>query len=182
MEESTPLQVLANYYRAFSTHDTQAVLPFFHEPALFIGPQGVYPAPNSAAVASAVTPTLEQLRARDFDRSELSVNSVTSLSATATVATGVAIRYKTGGEELERVGRHLRASQSRRALEDRGADHPRCPLRWAREQSGASAAMVSKVLALPGMPGIFTYNPELTVTCVGPAPGRIGADQNLVPD
>ena len=33
-----------------------------------------------------------------------------------------------------------------------------------------------------GMPGIFTYNPELTVTCVGPAPGRIGADQNLVPD
>ena len=42
--------------------------------------------------------------------------------------------------------------------------------------------MVSKVLALPGMPGIFTYNPELTVICVGPAPGHIGADQNLLPD
>ena len=47
---------------------------------------------------------MEGLRARGFGRSELSVRNVKSLSATATLVTGVAVRYKVDGQELERVG------------------------------------------------------------------------------
>jgi hypothetical protein len=34
-------QVLTDYYRAFSTLDAQAVLPYFHEPSQLISPAGV---------------------------------------------------------------------------------------------------------------------------------------------
>ena len=47
---------------------------------------------------------MEGLRARGFGRSELSVQHVKSLSATATLVTGLALRYKLDGQELERVG------------------------------------------------------------------------------
>ena len=47
---------------------------------------------------------MEGLRTREFGRSELSVGSVNSLSTSATLVTGVAIRYKRNGEELERSG------------------------------------------------------------------------------
>jgi hypothetical protein len=47
---------------------------------------------------------MEGLRARGYGRSELSRPQVHLLSATASLATGVALRYKTDGQELERVG------------------------------------------------------------------------------
>ena len=98
------LQTLLDYYRAFSTLEVQAVFPYFHEPSLLISPQGVFATPTFAALANVLTPVMEGLRARDFGRSELSVLSLNSLSATATLVTGVAIRYKRNGQELERAG------------------------------------------------------------------------------
>jgi ketosteroid isomerase-like protein len=98
------LRMLADYYVAFSTLDVQAILPYFHEPSLLMGPQGVIAAPTVAVVAAAFKPTMEGLRTRDFDRSELSVGDVKLLSASATLVSGVAIRYKRDGLELERVG------------------------------------------------------------------------------
>jgi hypothetical protein len=102
--ELTPIQVLADYYKAFSTLDVQAVLPFFHEPSLLMGPQGVFSAPTRSVVATVFAPAIEGLRARGFGRSELSVRQVRALSATAALVIGVAIRFKTDGQELERVG------------------------------------------------------------------------------
>jgi uncharacterized NTF2-like protein DUF6841 len=61
-------------------------------------------APTCAVLATAFTAAIEGLRARGYGRSELSVRSVKSLSATATLVTGVAVRYKADGQELERVG------------------------------------------------------------------------------
>jgi uncharacterized NTF2-like protein DUF6841 len=98
------LQVLADYYSAFSTLEVQAVLPFFHEPSLLIGPQGVFAAATHALLATAFTPALEGLRAREFGRTELSVQSVKSLSATATLVRGVAYRYKLDGQALDQAG------------------------------------------------------------------------------
>jgi ketosteroid isomerase-like protein len=103
-EETVVIQVLADYYAAFSTLDIQAVLPYFHEPSMLIGPQGAFAAPTYAVLTTAFKPAMEGLRARGFGRSELSVRSVQSLSATTTLVTGVAVRYKTDGQELERVG------------------------------------------------------------------------------
>ena len=102
--EAAATQVLADYYSAFSTLEVRAILPYFHEPALLIGPQGVFAATTSAALTAAFKPAMEGLRAREFGRSELSVQHVKSLSATATLVTGLALRYKLDGQELERVG------------------------------------------------------------------------------
>src|SRR5579863_4172241 len=102
--QEAPLRTLADYYRAFSRLEVQAVLPYFHEPALLISPQGVLAAPTLAALAGIFAPAMEGLRSRDFGRSELSVGFVESLSSSATLVTGVALRYRSSGQELERVG------------------------------------------------------------------------------
>ena len=96
--------VLADYYRAFSTLDLQAVLPYFHEPSLLMGPQAVFAAPTRAELATALAPVIESLRAREFGRSELNLRDVQVLSATTTLVRGVALRYKLDGQELERIG------------------------------------------------------------------------------
>jgi hypothetical protein len=98
------LRTLADYYSAFSTLELQAVLPYFHEPSMLISPQGVFAAPTFAALAAVVAPVMEGLRTREYGRSELSVGHVKSLGASATLVTGVAIRYKRNGQELERAG------------------------------------------------------------------------------
>ena len=98
------IQVLTDYYTAFSTLDIPAFLPYFHEPCLLIGPDGMFPAPTHAVLATAFAAPMADLRARGFGRSELSVRHTTTLSETATLVTGVALRYKADGQELERVG------------------------------------------------------------------------------
>jgi len=96
--------VLADYYCAFSTLDVQAVLPYFHEPALLVSPHAVFAAPTGAELATALAPVIESLRAREFGRSELNLRDVQVLSATTTLVRGVALRYKLDGRELERSG------------------------------------------------------------------------------
>ena len=103
-EPTEVIRILTDYYTAFSTLDVQAFLPYFHEPSLLIGPQGVIATPTRAALATAFAPTLESLRARGFGRTELSVQQSRKLSGTAGLVIGVAIRYKADGQELERVG------------------------------------------------------------------------------
>jgi len=102
--DDAALRTLADYYRAFSTLEVQAVWPYFHEPSLLISPQGVFAVPTFAALAAFFTPSMEGLRTREFRGSELSVRYVKSLSATATLVSGIAIRYKRNGLELERAG------------------------------------------------------------------------------
>ena|ERR1700729_2671653 len=104
VNDDAALRTLADYYRAFSTLEVQAVWPYFHQPSMLIGPQGVFAAPTFAALATVFTPMMEGLRTREFGRSELSVGYAKSLSASATLVTGIAIRYRLNGQELERAG------------------------------------------------------------------------------
>jgi hypothetical protein len=62
--QASAIQVLTNYYSAFSTLEVRAILPYFHEPALLIGPQGVFAATTSAEVTAAFKPAMEGLRAK----------------------------------------------------------------------------------------------------------------------
>src|SRR5690242_8876113 len=103
-QQSDVIQVLTDYYTAFSTLNVQAFLPYLHEPSMLIGPHGIVAAPTHAVLAAAFAPAIESLRTRGFGRSELSVRLSKMLSATAALVTGVAIRYKADGQELERVG------------------------------------------------------------------------------
>jgi ketosteroid isomerase-like protein len=103
-DEEAAAQVLADYYRAFSTLDAQAALLYFHEPSQAVSPAGVVAMPTRAAVAAAFQASMDALRARGFANSELINLHVKRLSATTVIAGGVAVRTKTDGQELERVG------------------------------------------------------------------------------
>jgi hypothetical protein len=97
-------QVLTEYYTAFSTLTVQSILRYFHQPALLIGPSGVIALPTAEAVVPIFGPVMENLRQRKYLRSEFSLQQLRLLSATSALAIGVAIRYQTDGQEMERVG------------------------------------------------------------------------------
>ena len=96
-------QVLTDYYKAFSTLTVQSILRYFHQPALLIGPS-VIALPTAEAVVPIFGPVMESLRQRGYLRSEFSLQHLRLLSTTSALAVGVAIRYKTDGQVMERVG------------------------------------------------------------------------------
>jgi ketosteroid isomerase-like protein len=105
MSDETAIgQMLGEYYRAFSTLNVQAILPYLNQPALLVGPQGVIALPTPSAIEPIFSPVMEGLRTRGFGRSELGSAEIRILSGQAALATGIAIRYKTDGTELERAG------------------------------------------------------------------------------
>ena len=95
---------LNSYYTTFSTLEVETISPFFHEPCLFISPQGVVAAPTYDDVEDIFKVIAETLRSKDYGRSELTNLQVRRMSDAAMLASGVAVRYKTSGQELERVG------------------------------------------------------------------------------
>ena len=103
-EEAAVRQTLDEYYRAFSTLSVQAILPYLNEPALLIGPLGVIPLPTPSEIEPIFGPVMEGLRTRDYARSELGSREIRILCAQSAIVTGIAIRYKSNGEELERAG------------------------------------------------------------------------------
>jgi len=103
-DEAAVTRVLAGYYRAFSTLDAKAIVPYFHEPSVLISPLGVAAVPTSAALVPTFAAIMDDFRARGYGWSELTMLQVKGLSATAALASGVAIRYKTNGQELDRAG------------------------------------------------------------------------------
>ena len=72
-DETVVTQFLTDYYRDFSSLDIDAIVHYFHEPCLIIGPQGVLAAPTRSVLATSLTPVLEGLRGRGYGRSELSI-------------------------------------------------------------------------------------------------------------
>lgn len=102
--EEAVKQTLVEYYATFSTLDLNSILPYFHEPATFLGSAGVYPIPDSNTLSAALGQTLEGLKAKDYGRSEFDFKQLTVLSATDALARGVALRFKKDGSVLERVG------------------------------------------------------------------------------
>ena len=61
-------------------------------------------APTPTVLAAALVPVLESFRAKGYGRSELNLRKLEPLSSTAALATGVAVRYKVDGQELDRAG------------------------------------------------------------------------------
>jgi len=98
----TVSQFLAEYYQVFSSLDLTAIQSYFHDPAVFIGPAGVYPL-DSTALTTMLTRTTEDLRARGYGRSEFILQEEKALGPVSAFASGTAMRFKSDGEELERV-------------------------------------------------------------------------------
>lgn len=102
-EETAVNQALDGYYRAFSTLSVQAILPFINKPALLLGPQGVIALPEPSAIEPIFGPVFEGLQARGYARSVLGSSEIRMLCAQSAFASGVAVRYNSDGDELERA-------------------------------------------------------------------------------
>ena len=104
MADEAVNQVIADYYRDFSTLNVQTILTYFNEPSLLVGPQGVIPIPNHAALAAVFGPVMEGLRTKGYGRSEFELDYAKLLSSSTALIGGVAVRYNADGQQLERVG------------------------------------------------------------------------------
>ena len=102
-DETAVRHTLDEYYRAFSTLSVQAILPYLKQPALLVGPLGVIPLPTPSAIEPIFGPVMERLRTRGYARSELGSQDVRILDAQSAFVNGIAIRYRSNGEELERA-------------------------------------------------------------------------------
>lgn len=103
-DETAVRQTLEEYYRAFSILSVQAILPYLNQPALLVGPPGAIPLPTPSAIEPIFGPVMEGLRGRGYVRSQLASLEIRILGADSAFATGIAIRFRSDGEELERAG------------------------------------------------------------------------------
>ena len=101
---STVTEVLHDYYKAFSSLDPEVIAPYFHEPCIFVSPQGVTTALTHDDVKAVSRAIAEGLRPRGYKKSDLTALQVKRMSDTAILASGIAVRSKSDGDELERVG------------------------------------------------------------------------------
>lgn len=103
-DTTTVTEFLNTYYRTFSTLNVESIAPFFHEPCLFVSPQGVMAVPTHDAVKEVFKTIAKDLLSKGYGRSDLTQLNVERMSASAMLATGVAVRFTADGTELERVG------------------------------------------------------------------------------
>ncbi|HEX3529036.1 MAG TPA: hypothetical protein VH988_18420 [Thermoanaerobaculia bacterium] len=102
--EDLVIEFFLRYSRAFKTLDPDAILPFYHEPCLFISPQGIISLPTRSEVASFFRDVMSNLRAQDYRTSNFAGLRAVSLSPSLAVITGVGIWLRTDGSELRRFG------------------------------------------------------------------------------
>ena len=97
------LVAIHDYYKAFSTLDLDACVPFFTRPCMFIGLQGTFAVANREDLAKVLGPTIQALETRDYQRSDFLEPQLTTLTENTVLVRGAAVRYRASGTELERV-------------------------------------------------------------------------------
>lgn len=96
-------QFYARYLEAFHTGNAAAVAPFYRAPCLFIADQGVTLLETDAKIEHLFGQVIAGLRARHYARSEVRDVQIKELSGRLALFSGLAVRYTTAGEELERL-------------------------------------------------------------------------------
>jgi len=102
--EDLVIEFFLRYSKAFQTLNPDAIPPFYHEPSLFISPQGITSLPTRSDVASFFRDLMSNLRAQDYRTSNFAGLRATSLSPNLAVVTGVGTWRRTDGSELRRFG------------------------------------------------------------------------------
>ena len=101
---NNPESAFHAYMRAFETLDPEAALPFYHLPAMFIAPQGVFAFQDISTARALLSQFMGQLRTQSYRRTEVVGLTVRKLSPALASCTGTFVRFNTGGEEITRVG------------------------------------------------------------------------------
>src|SRR5215510_8958414 len=105
MPKEAVTQVLNDYIRVFGSFDAQRVLPYYYEPLTSVQARGVAVLSTRADIeASLLKPLYARLKEGGWDaRSAWAELQVKQMSAVLAVASGLTVRRKGDGQELERV-------------------------------------------------------------------------------
>ena len=98
------LETFRRYTRAFESLEPRSMVPFLHQPALFISPQGVVVLSTPEEVERFFIPVMADLRGRGYRSSEFSGLTERALSADLTIVGGTAVWRTASGEVLRRFG------------------------------------------------------------------------------
>ena len=80
-----------------------AIVSYFCEPCMSVGPQGVFSVGTRTELAKALNAFVEDLREKGYAKSEFTDSELTPLTERAVLLKGNAVRYVGGGQELERL-------------------------------------------------------------------------------
>jgi hypothetical protein len=100
----TPASAFTAYIKAFETLDPEVAVPFYHVPALFVAPQGVFAAPDANAARALLTQYMDQLRSQSYRRTDVHGLKVSPLSSGLANCSGVFVRFNASGAEIARLG------------------------------------------------------------------------------
>jgi hypothetical protein len=100
----SPESAFHAYIHEFETLDPDAALPFYHLPAMFIAPQGVFAVPDANTARSLLSQFMGQLRGQSYRRTEVVGLTVHKLSPGLASCAGTFVRFNTGYEEITRLG------------------------------------------------------------------------------
>ena len=103
-DEAAISRTFSDYAQAFQTLRTDAILPYCHVPCVFISAQGMRVLATAPEVEAFFTQVIQALKARAYERSVLTSLGVRQMSERTAMVSVSRVRYRTDGEELERVG------------------------------------------------------------------------------
>ena len=103
-DEKTIAQTFTDYIQTFQTLTPKAIVPYFHTPCMLISAPGVVVLTNPSDIEMLVGRRMGDLKARGYGRSELTDIQISQISETAACVSVNRVRYKTDGQELERLG------------------------------------------------------------------------------
>jgi len=98
------VEAFRQYAAVFEKLDPSAVVPYFHQPAMLISPQGKVSLPTATDVEQFLGRVMADLRAQAYAKSEFSGLTEHRLSPDLAIVSGVGIWRKATGEELRRFG------------------------------------------------------------------------------
>jgi hypothetical protein len=101
---SGALEAVQNYISAFSALEPRHVLPHFHEPCLFVTPEGVKAAATRPEAEQVFAPLMARLKEQDYERSDFPRLGAELLDRDLALVSGLGIWRRANGAELHRFG------------------------------------------------------------------------------
>lgn len=104
VERSAILQTLADYQSGFSGYRPDVAQLSYHEPCSFVDEQGVTLLKTRAEIEAFLASIIGILKSRGWSHSEWVEVNIRSMDARRALVSTVAVRHKSDGGELERIG------------------------------------------------------------------------------
>jgi uncharacterized protein (TIGR02246 family) len=103
-EKAAVTDIFKGYARAWDSLDMQRILPYYNEPLILITAAGVRSLATRADIEAWVKTIFARITEGGYARGEYSQLHVKQMSPGVAMASGLYVRYKTDGQELERLG------------------------------------------------------------------------------